>query len=282
VVEELPGTTVTNSVPAATSRPGEPVRAFARGLHLVPGLGQVSLTAARSAPSSTASSTVPGQTFSKSLTFGHATPYEGIKEAAGHGTKMQIQAYGSDGKKVAGPMPVTLDPGEDLTVFLTGVPGDVELLPFKPKNYGVQRGEAKVAFIHAGKALPVVEVTLDGKPIRRAAKFGVATQYHTLAPGHHVMQVQYDKSLPPTVIEVEQPTVITQDELGNVVDVTQPPPTKMVVPRKTFVTLKQEMDLAPGKVYEVILFHGMNRVPQLRLLEDRFADDLIKAKPAEQ
>jgi hypothetical protein len=280
VVEKLPASNASNAASVATTRPSEPVRAFARGLHLVPGLGPLSLTATRARSSSPASNPT-GQTFSKGLTFGNATPYEGIKEAAGQGTKLQIQAYGSDGKKVVGPMPITLDPGEDLTVFVTGFPGDVELLPFKPKNYGTERGKAKVAFIHAGKALPKVDVSLDGKVIRDAAKFGIATRYHVLTPGRHFMEVQYDKSLPPTVIEVEQPTIITQDEMGNVVDVTQPPPSKTVVPRKTLVTLNQEMDLAPGKVYEVILFHGVNKVPQLRLLEDRFADELIKAKPAE-
>ena len=257
---------------AAATRPAEPVRGFARGVHLVPGLGPISLRSGE-------------QAFAANLTYGNAAPYEGIKEATkgnpAQGTTLQVEAVGGDGKKVAGPMPVSLEPGEELTVFVTGVPGDVALLPFKPKNFGAERGQAKVAFIHAAKALPAVAVRIDGKSFRRSAKFGAATGYTVQAPGRHLMEVEYDKSLPPTVVKVEQPTVIIQDELGNVLDVTQPPPATTVVPRKTLVTLKQEMDLMADKVYEVVLFHGPNKLPQLRLLEDRFANELVKAKPAE-
>jgi hypothetical protein len=262
--EPQPVAATDNAAPAPASPPAEPARAFGRGLHLVPGLGPLSLTAS-------------GQKFSGNLTYGNATPFEGIKEA-----KVDISAFGGDGKKVAGPMPVSLDKGEDLTVFVTGVPGDVALIPYKPKNYGSAPGKAKVAFIHAAKALPRMDVKIDGKSFRRNVKYGVATTYMTLAPGRHVMQVEYDKSLPPTVIEVEQPTILTEDEVGNVVAVEQPTPMQTVIPRAAIVSLKQEMDLMPGKVYELVAFHDEKKLPKLRLLEDRFVDTLSKAKPAEQ
>jgi hypothetical protein len=257
----------TGNSATVTTSPSEPVRGFARGVHLVPGLGPIALRSGQ-------------QTFANGVSFGIAAPYEGIKEVA-KSTTLNIEAVEAGNVKVAGPMAVKLEPGEDLTVFATGVPGDVALLPFKPRNFGVQRGQAKVAFIHAAKALPAVEIRVDGKRFRRSVKYGVASSYTVLAPGRHLMEIAYDKSLPPTVVQVEQPTVITQDEMGNVLDVKQPPPTTTVIPQKAMVTLKQEMDLMANKVYEVVLFHGPNKVPHLRLLEDRFADDLAKSKPAE-
>jgi hypothetical protein len=257
---------------AAATRPAERVRGFARGVHLVPGLGPISLRSA-------------GKTFAAGVTYGNAAPYEGIPEAmqssGDQAAALKVEAVGGDGKTVAGPMPVTLQAGEELTVFATGVPGKVALLPYKPKTFGAEKGKAKVAFIHAATTLPGVEVRIDGRTFRRSAKYGLATQYTMLEPGRHLMEVAHDKSLPPIVVQTEQPAIITQDTLGNVLDVTQPPPTTTVVPQKSVVTLKQEMDLQPGKVYEVVLFHGPNKVPSLRLLEDRFADALVKAKPAE-
>lgn len=269
----VPGVGKEAAEQAAVTRPAEPVRGFVRGVHLVPGLGPISLRAGQ-------------QTFAAGVTFGNAAPYEGIKEPAhgdpSVGAKLRIEAIGGDGKKIAGPAPVSVQAGEELTVFATGVPGDVALLPFKPRTYGIEKAKAKVAFIHAAKALPAVAVKADGKTFRRSVRFGVATDYVVLEPGKHLMQIEYDKSLPPAVVSVEQSTVITQDDLGNVLDMTQPPPITTVIPQKVLVTLKQEMDLLPDKVYEVVFFQGPNRAPHLRLLEDRFANDLVKAKPAEQ
>lgn len=269
----VPGVGKEAAQQAAVTRPAEPVRGFARGVHLVPGLGPISLRAGQ-------------QTFAAGVTFGNAAPYEGIKQSAQGGpaseAKLPIEAVGGDGRKIAGPAPVSIQAGEELTVFATGVPGDVALLPFKPRTYGAEKAKAKIAFIHAAKALPAAAVKVDGKTFRRSVRFGVATDYAVLTPGRHLMQIEYDKSLPPAVASVEQPVVITQDDLGNVLDVTQAPPTTTVIPQKALVTLKQEMDLLSGKVYEVVLFQGANRAPHLRLLEDRFADDLVKAKPAEQ
>jgi len=262
--QEAPQTATQVTAPAAApaNLPAEPARAYARGLHVVPGLGPLSLTA-------------NGVKFATGLTYGNATPFAGLKEA-----KVKIEAFGGDGKKVAGPMPVTLDKGEDLTVFVTGVPGDVALLPFKPKNHGPQAGKSKVAFVHAAKALPAMDVKIDGKSFRHGIKYGIATVYTVLSPGRHLMQVEYDKSLPPTVIEVEQPTIITEDEVGNVVAVEQPTPIQTVIPRAAIVTLKQEMDLMADKVYSVVVFHDEKKLPKLRLLEDKFADELAQAKPA--
>lgn len=246
--------------------PAEPARAFGRGLHLVPGMGPISLVSS-------------GQKFAGNLTYGNATPFEGIKEE-----KVKIEAYGGDGKSVAGPMPLTLDSGEDFTVLVTGLPGDVELMPFKHKNHGPQAGKAKVAFAHAAKVLPRVDVTIDGKPFRRDVKYGINTDYTVLPPGRHTMQVSYDKSLAPlvVVVQVEQPTVITEDTSGNVVSVEQPTPVQTVIPRKGIVTLTQDLDLIAGKVYSVAIFNDEKKLPKMRLLEDKFVPTLSTAKPAEQ
>jgi hypothetical protein len=258
-------TTTENTVSTAPSdAPSEPARAFARGLHLVPGMGAVSLTA-------------NGQKFAANLSYGNATPFEGIKEQ-----KVEIKAFGADGKQVGGTVPVDLDDGEDITILLTGVPGDVSLLPFEHKNHGVATGKAKIAFVHAAKALPGVDVKVDGKSFRKNVKYRVATDYETFAPGRHVMQVSYDKSLAPVEVQIEQPTVITQDTEGNVLAVEQPTPITQKVAREGILTLTEEMDLQPGKVYSVAVFHDEKRLPKLRLLEDKFVPTLSRAKPAER
>jgi hypothetical protein len=80
--------------------------------------------------------------------------------------KFRIFARGGDGKtQLAGPMPVTLESGEDMTVVVNGVPGDVAMLPFKHKNGGPQAGQAKVAFMHAAKSLPAVDVIIEASAI---------------------------------------------------------------------------------------------------------------------
>lgn len=257
-------TETTSTENAAPNAPAEPARAFARGLHLVPGMGPLSLTAS-------------GQKFAANLSYGNATPFEGIKEQ-----KVEIKAFGADGKQVSGTVPIDLDDGEDITILLTGVPGDVSLLPFEHKNHGVAAGKAKVAFVHAAKALPGVDVKVDGKSFRKNVKYRIATDYETFAPGRHVMQVSYDKSLAPVEVQIEQPTVITQDTEGNVLAVEQPTPITQKVAREGILTLTQEMDLQAGKVYSIAVFHDEKRLPKLRLLEDKFVPALSRAKPAEQ
>jgi hypothetical protein len=249
--------------PASTSKPAEPVRGYVRALHLVPGLGPLSIT-------------VNEVKIAAGLTYGNGAPFAGV-----HDDRVKIAAFGGDGKRVAGPIPVRLKGGEDLTVLVTGVPGDVALLPWKHKNHGPVAGKAKVAVVHAAKALPAVDILLDGKSFRRNVKFGIATDYITLAPGRHVMQVTYDKSIEPTVIEQEQPLVITKDDEGNILAVEQPTPIQQVIPQKRIVTLTQDLDLAAGKVYSVALFHDEGKRPRLRVMEDKFTPDVVRAPGAD-
>lgn len=256
-------TTANNAapVPASTSKPAQPARGFLRALHAVPGAGTLSLTA-------------DAQKFA-SVEYGNVTSFEGVYEE-----RIKVSAFGGDGKKIAGPMSLSLDKGEDVTVLVTGVPGDVVLLPWKHKNGGPEKGKAKIAFVHSAKALPPVDLRLDGKSFRREVKFGIATDYTTLPAGEHQIQVLYDRSLAPEITEVEQPMVVTKDVAGNVLSVEQPTPVQQVVPRKQIVTLTQDISLEPGKVYSVAVFHDGAQIPKIRLMEDKFVPDVVRAKPA--
>jgi hypothetical protein len=49
------------------------------------------------------------------------------------------------------------------------------------------------------------------------------------------------------------------------------------VPQYENVTLTQQLDLAAGKVYSVIVFQDEAKLPKLRLLEDKFAAELKNA-----
>lgn len=249
--------------PASTSKPAEPVRGYVRALHLVPGLGPLSITANEAKVAT-------------GLTYGNGAPFVGV-----HDERVKIAAFGGDGKRVAGPVPIRLKGGEDLTVLVTGVPGDEVLLPWKHKNHGPVAGKAKVALVHAAKALPAVDIAIDGGSFRRNVKFGIATDYTTLAPGKHVMQVTYDKSIEPTVIQQEQPLVITKDTEGNILAVEQPTPIQQVIPQKRIITLTQELDLGAGKVYSVALFHDEGKRPKLRVMEDKFTPDVVRAPAAD-
>ena len=248
-------------VSAATSQPEKPVRGYLRALHAVPGAGMLSLTA-------------DAQKFASS-DYGNVSQFEAIRAE-----KVKVSAFGGDGKKVAGPMPLSLDGGEDVTVLVTGIPGDIVLLPWKHKNRGPEKGKAKIAFVHSAKALPAMDLTLDGKSLRRNVKFGIATDYLTLSPGKHQFQSSYDKSLAPQIIETEQPAVITQDEAGNVLNVEQPTPIQTEIKRAQIVTLTQEIDLMAGKVYSLAVFTGADKIPKVRLMEDKFADELVRAETA--
>ena len=259
--------TATNStqnaapVPASTSKPQQPVRGYLRALHAVPGAGKLSFTA-------------DAEKFAAS-DYGDATPFAGIRAE-----KVKISAFGGDGKKVAGPMPLSLDGGEDVTILVAGIPGDVVLLPWKHKNRGAEKGKAKLAFVHSAKALPAVEMKIDGRSFRRDVKFGIATDYTVLSPGQHQIQVSYDKSLAPEIVEIEQPTVVTKDAGGNVLSVEQNAPVQTAIPRSQIVTLTQNVDLAAGKVYSLAVFTGAGKLPKVRLMEDKFAPEIVKSNAA--
>ena len=232
-----------------------------RALNAVPGTGPLSLSA-------------DGKKFA-------APPYASVSDFTGIGAdKVKITAFGSDGKRVSGPMPLQLERGEDATILIAGVPGDVVLLPWKHKNRGPVAGKAKIAFVHSAKSLPPVEVLVDEKSFRDNLKFGIATDYKTLEPGKHLLQITYDKSLQPQIVEVKAPTVITKDAKGNVVSVAKPTPARTLVPRKQLVTMSQKVDLLAGHVYSVALFRSGADLPQVKVMEDKFTPATVRADAA--
>lgn len=202
----------------------------------------------------------------RAIDYGNASSFVGISAE-----KVQISAFGSDGKKVAGPVPVELEGKRDVTILVAGVPGDTVLLPWKHKDDGPEKGRAKIAFVHSAKALPPVDIALDGRTFRRNVKFGVATDPTTLSPGRHRVTVIYDKSLASTPIEIQGGPVITQDQDGNTLSVVQPTPVRALVARKQLVTLTLDADLMAGKVYSLAVFHDGARQPKVRLMENQFA-----------
>lgn len=255
--------TQSNAAPASatTSKPAKPVRGYLRALHAVPGAGVLSLTA-------------DAQKFA-STDYGNVSQFQGVGAE-----KVKISAYGGNGKKVAGPMPLSLDSGEDVTVLVTGIPGDIVLLPWKHKNGGPKKGRAKIAFVHSAKALPAMEIKLDGKSLRRDVKFGIATDYFETTPGKHRFQVTYDKLLAPQIVTTQAPTVVVQDATGNVLNVESGATINNVVRPSQIVTLTQEIDLVAGRVYSLAVFTGADKIPKVRLMEDKFADELAGAKAA--
>ncbi len=245
-------TTVSSQAVIATNTPAPPIQGFVRALHAVPGAGTLSLSA-------------NGEKLS-AVSYGDASPFAGIRS-----NKVQISAFGGDGKKVAGPVPLELGEKRDVTILVTGVPGDVVLLPWKHKDDGPEKGKAKIAFVHCAKALPPVDIALDGRSFRRGVKFGVATDVLALAPGRHRVTVVYDKSLASTVVEVPSGPVITKDESGQTLSVVQPTPVKALVKRTQLVTLALDTDLVAGKVYSLAVFHDGAQQPKVRLMENQFA-----------
>lgn len=247
--------------PAAVSQPEKQAVGYLRALNAVPGTGQLSLTA-------------DGQKFAMP-TYTNVSDFEGVGAE-----KIEVSAYGSDGKKVSGPMPLDLEKGEDVTVLVAGIPGDVVLIPWKHKNGGPQTDKSKVAFVHSAKALPPVEIKLDGDTLRSDVAFGIATDYKVIEPGAHTFQIVYDKSVEPQVVEVKSPMVITKDAKGNVLNVEQPTPARTVIPRKELVTLTQKVDLAAGKVYSVAVFRDGRELPKIKIMEDKFVPTTVRADDA--
>ncbi len=240
-------------VVAATATPAPPIQGFVRALHAVPGAGTLSLTA-------------NGEKLG-TIKYGDASPFVGLSAS-----KISVSAFGGDGKKVAGPVPLDLGGKRDVTILVTGVPGDTVLLPWKHRDDGPQKGRAKIAFVHSAKALPPVDIALDGRSFRRRVKFGVATDETTLSPGRHRVTVTYDKSLASTTVQIPSGPIVTQDESGNTLSVVQPTPVTAVVGRSQLVTLVLDADLQGGKVYSLAVFHDGANQPKVRLMENQFAD----------
>ncbi len=257
-VPQSPETTVTTTTTTTTmenavaARPSEATGAFVRGVHVVPGAGPIELRE-------------ESNSLVKGATFGNASPFVEVALKENKGTKLRISAFGEGNTKVAGPMPVMVSGGEDLSVVVNGVPGNVVLMPFKHKNHGSAAGKAKIAFLHAAKGLPPVSITVDGKSFRKSVGYGIATDYETIAPGRHTMKVDYTESLAPVVAS----TPILPP------DVTPAPP--VVVKPRQHVALTQEMDLVAGQVYSITVFYDAERIPKLTLLEDKFVPTLKNA-----
>jgi hypothetical protein len=247
---EQTATTTTQSAPTVVPT-AQKSQAWVRGVHVVPGAGTTAIA-------------INGKTITPHFGYGNACDFVAVEPG-----KLKITAMGANGKSIAGPMPVTLERGEDITVVVNGVQGDIALLPFKHKNGGPEKGQAKVAFMHAAKALPGVDVLIDDARYRGDVDYGVATDYKILNTGRHAMQIQYSKTLPVT----PAPTPILPP--GTKVIATVPAPK----PQAT-ITLTQELDLGPDKVYSVIVFHDAAKLPKLRLLEDKFAATLQSAPDA--
>jgi hypothetical protein len=284
--------------PASTTPTADTTQAYVRAVHVVPGVGALDVLA-RERDSERDVANLRGTTYGNASSFAALSP-----------GRYRIYAYGTDGKSKAGPMPVTLEEGEDMTVVINGVPGDVALLPFKHKNGGPQAGQAKVAFMHAAKSLPAVDVLIDNNRYRGGVKYGVATDYRVLGAGRHTMQVTYRKTLPslvfrdinavppemrariklPTPTPEPTPTAIPAPGETAALNSVSPPVTtetevvetqtktvEIRVPQYENVTLTQQLDLAAGKVYSVIVFQDEAKLPRLRLLEDEFAAELKNA-----
>jgi hypothetical protein len=273
-------------------------QAYVRAVHVVPGVGALDVIA-RDRDSDRDVVSLRGTAFGNASNFAALPP-----------DTYRIYAYGADGKSKAGPMPVRLEEGEDMTVVINGVPGDVALLPFKHKNGGPQAGQAKVAFMHGAKSLPAVDVLIDNNRYRGGVRYGVATDYRVLTPGRHTMQVRYRKTLPslvyrdinavppeirariklPTPTPEPTPTAVPTPGEAEALNSVSPPVTtetevmetrtktvEIRVPQYENITLTQQLDLAAGKVYSVIVFQDEAKLPKLSLLEDKFAAELKNA-----
>lgn len=237
---------------AITMRPANATGAFVRGIHVVPGAGPMELRDEKN-------SLVQG------IEFGQASSFVEVELADPKSTKLKISAFGEGNTQAAGPMPVTVNGGEDLSVVINGVPGDIVLMPFKHKNHGSAQGKAKVAFLHAAKGLPGVDILVDGKSFRKGVKYGVATDYETWAPGRHEMKVDYTE----TVSADKVPTPITAPDAA--------PAPEVMIKQRQKVTLTQDMDLVAGQVYSVTVYYDEKRLPRLSLVQDKFVPTLKNA-----
>jgi hypothetical protein len=248
-----PAATANSDESQAAAQPTkQAARAFVRGVHVVPGGPPVKLQ-------------VDGKAAGELFTFGNASQFVAVEP----GEKVKITALAASGAKLSGPMPVELERGDDLTVVVNGVPGDVALLPFDGESGGPEAGKSKISFAHAAKELGDVKISIDGQQYRDDVDYGDDTDYKTLPPGQHTFTISYSRAS--SAAPAPTPTLVP----GQISP--QPTPFK---PRES-VTLEQPANLLAGKVYTLVVFYDAARNPKARLLEDRFADTLQNAPKAQ-
>ncbi len=245
-----------STAPAEVSDPGRAVPAYVRAVHTVRGAGPVSVA-------------IDGTTVMENLALGEASEFIGVHDPKVkiHATRAhQITVAGADGKTLAGPLALDLERGEDITVVVGGAPGRITLTPFEHTNRGSStRGQAKLAVLHADKALPEVGISLDGKAQPGDIGYGEVTKYFDVAPGKHMLKVHYDKSLIGIVDISRRPGI-------------QSPPS--AVRANSIVAMTRPLNLQEGEVYSAILYADATGLPHLRLLEDKFRPALIRAPDA--
>ena len=245
-------TQTTNAPEAVAARPEQATGVFVRGIHVVPGAGEIEL---RDGDNS----------LMKGVTFGTASSFVEVPIKGEKGTKLEISAFGDGNTHASGPMPVDVIGGEDLSVVVNGVPGDIEMMPFKHKNHGSTPGKAKIAFLHAAKGLPGVDIMVDGKPFRKDVKYGINTDYETMAPGRHEMKVAYTETTSADKI----PTPVAAKDA--------PPAPEVMVKQRQKVTLTQDLDLTAGQVYSITVYYDDKHLPRLLLAQDKFVPTLKNA-----
>ncbi len=237
---------------AVAARPNEATGAFVRCIHVVPGAGSMEL---RDGDNS----------LMKGVEFGTASSFVEVPLKDKKDTKLKISAFGDGNTHASGPMPVTVEGGEDLSVVINGVPGDIEMMPFKHKNHGSAPGKVKVAFLHAAKGLPGVDIMVDGKSFRKNVKYGINTDYETMAPGRHTMKVDYTE----TVSADKLPTPVPLPGSA--------PAPEVMVKQRQHIALTQDLDLVGGQVYSVTVYYDDKHLPRLLVAQDKFVPTLKNA-----
>jgi len=233
----------------AATTPVAAGKAGLRGIHVVPGVGLFGLLVNRDV-------VVDG------VTYGNASEF--FPTASG---KLRIAAISGQGQAVAGPLPVTLDGGEAMTVVISGGPGDITLLPFKHKKSALNSKAARLTFIHAAKALPPLDLRIDDALAGTGVSYGAANDYRDLKPGRHTLEVVEGQSPAPTSTPV--PTSTSRPGTPVLIPDGDGKPMRMDVVRRPFETLARQLNLVGGKSYSVIVFQDAKRRPQLRVLEDK-------------
>ena len=240
----------------AVTNPGEPVRAYVRAVHAVPGAGPVTVS-------------IDGHPIVNDLAFGSASEFVGLQgeKIKIHATRdHKITVTDANDTTLGTPLSVDLERGEDVTVVIGGAPGKVTLTPFEHTNRGADPDQAKIAVMHADKTLPEVSITVDGKSWPGDISFGEVTGYRELAAGQHTMKVMYDKTLV-GIVDVDRRPGAS-------------PPPPVAVRATNLITLTHQLNLQDGKVYSVVVYGDAGGTPKLRFIEDKFVPALVRAPDA--
>ena len=177
-----------------------------------------------------------------------------------------LTAAGPDGKPVSVAVQTALKDGDRLTAVVTGGSDKLEVVPFIDAKPSASAGSARVTLLQASKDILTATPRIDAKSNPISLKFGEASTPIELAPGKHLVQVDFTRNM--AAVAAPTPKPVAGAAAPKPSDPSKPAPTPIMIVPVQSGRLSVSADFQAGKEYSLVV-SVVGAVPHLWLVEDK-------------